>query len=65
MKKFMFLDQKGGQSKVTLNNANLYGLAALLLSNKFENINGNFLAKISHIAYENNGQIDKPCILAC
>jgi hypothetical protein len=65
MKKFMFLDQKQPVSKVTLTNANLYGLAALLISSKFENINGNFLANISHIANESSGQIDKRYILEC
>jgi hypothetical protein len=66
MKKFMFLEQRLVTSKVTVSNANLYGLASLLISNKFENIDGNFLANISYIAdREDSSVLDKKCILEC
>lgn len=49
-KKFLFLEQKMPASKVTISNSKFYGLASLLIFNKMDNINGNFLPKISQLA---------------
>ncbi len=42
----MFVEQKLPTPQVSINNANLYGLASLLIANKLDNFDGNFLPKI-------------------
>lgn len=68
LRKFLLLEKKNEKknlnSNITVSNIRFYGLASLLISNKIENIDGNFLGGKSVIV---NGQtgIEKQKIISC
>jgi hypothetical protein len=66
LKRFLFLEQKTPHPAVTLANVNLYALAALLISNKLEQLAGNFLNNISRVVGSAGcGELSKQRVLQC